>query len=155
MLNQNTYLTKSEPVCAPTCIAPMAISVPVDACVCLVSVRVYVLTSWWCRALYWCSTKGAARVEFRSITMHAIPSDPDVHPKPCIYCQLDGEGALDVGDDDDVTSNEILLIPTDSNQGPRALYKYHNNLYRHHDADACISVAAKLSCARTITSDSV
>jgi hypothetical protein len=70
-----------------------------------------------CRALYWCGSQGAARVDFRSITMHAISNDPEVHAKPCIYCQLDGQEELDVGEDEDLTSNEIMLIPTDTSQG--------------------------------------
>ena len=49
--------------------------------------------------------------------MHAISTDPGVHAKPCIYCQLDGQEALDIGDDEDLTSNEIMLIPADDSQG--------------------------------------
>lgn len=49
--------------------------------------------------------------------MHAISTDPGVHAKPCIYCQLDGQEALDIGDDEDLTSNEIMLIPAEDNQG--------------------------------------
>lgn len=49
--------------------------------------------------------------------MHAISNDPGVHAKPCIYCQLDGQEALNVGVDEDVTSNEIMLIPADESQG--------------------------------------
>jgi Regulator of volume decrease after cellular swelling len=60
-------------------------------------------------------------VEFRSITMHAISNDPGVHAKPCIYCQLDGQDALDIGDDEDLTSNEVMLIPTDTSQGSKAI----------------------------------
>jgi len=50
--------------------------------------------------------------------MHAMSDDTDVHERPCIYCQVDSvEAICDLDEGCDLASNELLLVPRDSDEG--------------------------------------
>ncbi|KAE9598108.1 hypothetical protein Lal_00004103 [Lupinus albus] len=67
-------------------------------------------------------SKGYA-VDFVSISLHAVSTDPEAYPLPCIYTQIDSE--MDEDDSDDSECNvihdlskirEMRLIPSDPTQ---------------------------------------
>lgn len=70
-------------------------------------------------------TKGYA-VDFLSVSLHAISTDPEAYPSPCIYAQIDTEDEDgDQSEGSDTEDNgplvlskvtEMRLVPSDSNQ---------------------------------------
>ncbi|CAL0311243.1 unnamed protein product [Lupinus luteus] len=69
-------------------------------------------------------SKGYA-VDFLSISLHAVSTDPEAYPLPCIYTQIDNDADEDDSDDSDSECNvihdlskirEMRLIPSDPTQ---------------------------------------
>lgn len=79
-----------------------------------------------CSRILWLSSEYASlgyTIDFTSISMHAISTDPESFDKPCIYIQLDlEESAEDIyqneateeNEDNDDILPELRLIPTSS-----------------------------------------
>ncbi|KAI4332005.1 hypothetical protein L6164_016948 [Bauhinia variegata] len=68
--------------------------------------------------------KGYA-VDFLSLSLHAVSTDPEAYPVPCIYMQIEAEGDEDESNDSDSECNnnvdlskirEMRLIPSDPGQ---------------------------------------
>ncbi|EPS58770.1 hypothetical protein M569_16042, partial [Genlisea aurea] len=81
------------------------------------------------RQVVWLSDEDRRKgygVDFLSMSLHAVSTDPESYPSPCIYTQIDnGDVDREMEEDSDVEGDDILdlskisemrLVPSDPNQ---------------------------------------
>ncbi|KAL1542475.1 chloride conductance regulatory protein ICln-like isoform X1 [Salvia divinorum] len=80
------------------------------------------------RQVVWLSDSDMAKgyaVAFLSVSLHAVSTDPDAYPSPCIYAQIENGAEEDESEDSDSESDdtmnlskitEMRLVPSDPKQ---------------------------------------